>query len=227
LVMVFTLMSSMPGQNGNGRGQGGQGAGGGWDSLISLPAEPISEAELQGILSMREEEKLARDVYLFLNDRWNQRTFTRISASEQQHMDAVKMILDKYGIPDPIDGLPVGEFKSETMQTLYQILIVDGAASLEQALVVGARIEDLDISDLMKLITVTDNEDLLVLWQNLAKGSRNHLRAFTSRLQLFGLDYEPEYIPTELYIQIFESDMERGFYDASGNPAFSAPGWNN
>lgn len=226
-VLVIGLMNVLPGQNGNGWGRGRDSRGSGWDSLVLMPVEPLSESERQGLLDMREEEKVARDVYAYLNQIWNQRTFSRISASEQQHMDAVKLLLDKYGIEDPVEGLEAGEFKSETMQVLYGKLIAEGSVSLEQALTVGARIEELDISDLLNVISETDNEDLLTLWQNLVKGSRNHLRAFDSRLELFGLGYTPQYISVELYEQIVSSDMERGFYDASGNPVSSGSGWNN
>ena len=39
---------------------------------------------------MREEEKVARDVYLSLNDTWNLRIFKNITSSEQTHMNAIK-----------------------------------------------------------------------------------------------------------------------------------------
>lgn len=229
MLMVLFVMGSLSAQNGRGQrgGQGGQGGPGGnndWDMLMQLPLEPLSENEQNGLLALREEEKLARDVYLKLFEIWNQRTFSQIAKSEQQHMDAVNMMLGKYGITDPVDGLDVGIFQSEAVQILYDTLVADGSVSLVQALRVGAKIEDLDISDVMKNIEQTDNVDLLTLWQNLAKGSRNHLRAFVSRMELFGATYVPEFISQDLFTQIIESEMERGFYDSTGNPAFSATG---
>ncbi len=55
------------------------------------------------LIQLREEEKLARDVYLYLYTHWNQWIFSNIAKSEQQHMDAVKGLLDKYDIEDPVD----------------------------------------------------------------------------------------------------------------------------
>ena len=59
---------------------------------------------------MREEEKLARDVYLAMDDLWGLRVFSQISWSEQNHMDAVLAVLDKYGVLDPVGDNPTGVF---------------------------------------------------------------------------------------------------------------------
>lgn len=49
---------------------------------------------------MREEEKLARDVYLTFGEKWGLTLFTNIAKSEQTHTDAVKTLLDRYEIKD-------------------------------------------------------------------------------------------------------------------------------
>ncbi len=61
----------------------------------------LTAAEEEGLLFMREEEKLARDVYLVLFDKWGLRVFENIAESEQRHMDAVLYLLGKYGLDDP------------------------------------------------------------------------------------------------------------------------------
>jgi hypothetical protein len=50
---------------------------------------------------MREEEKLARDMYLTLNTYFPAKIFTNIAATEQKHFDALGKKLDLYGIADP------------------------------------------------------------------------------------------------------------------------------
>lgn len=47
---------------------------------------------------------------------------------------------------------------------------------------VGATIEDLDRKDLNDLLQKTDDADISMIYSNLAKGSRNHLRAFNRQL---------------------------------------------
>ena len=72
--------------------------------LIAYPTEDLSTVEMEALQFMREEEKLARDVYLRLHQQWNMQVFANIAKSEQRHMDAMKCLLDKYELADPAEG---------------------------------------------------------------------------------------------------------------------------
>lgn len=170
----------------------------------------LTVAESDGLLRMREEEKLARDVYMTLGAKWGVRIFTNIASSEQTHADAMKVLLERYAIPDPVTNDSIGVFKSPVMQQLYDDLIAKGNMSLTDALIVGATVEDLDIRDLDVLMKETTKEDILVTYRNLQKGSRNHLRAFTKNLAMNGVAYTPQYITSEAYNSIISSSQERG-----------------
>jgi hypothetical protein len=159
---------------------------------------------------MREEEKLARDVYTTLGNKWGVQIFSNIAASEQTHTDAVRNLLSSYNIPDPVKNDEVGVFQSETLQKLYTDLLAEGEQSLVQALKVGAEIEDLDIRDLDLAMSETSNENILQVYANLQKGSRNHLRSFVRQLELRGDEYAPKYISLEEYNSIIASEQERG-----------------
>jgi hypothetical protein len=143
----------------------------------------LSEAEAEGLSFMREEEKLARDVYLMLYEQWGIRIFQNIAKAEETHMSAVAGLLERYGIPDPAADTAVGVFTNPELQALYDQLMEEGSQSLADALRVGALVEEVDIIDLEDYIDQTDNEDMLLVYQNLLKGSYNHLRAFTSTLE--------------------------------------------
>lgn len=143
----------------------------------------LSEAEAEGLGFMREEEKLARDVYLMLYEQWGIRIFQNITKAEETHMSAVAGLLERYGIPDPAADTAVGVFTNPELQALYDQLMEEGSQSLADALRVGALVEEVDIIDLEDYIDQTDNEDMLLVYQNLLKGSYNHLRAFTSTLE--------------------------------------------
>ena len=175
-----------------------------------LPAEPLTLKEEESLLFMREEEKLARDVYLYLYDIWGDTIFLNISDSEQQHTDAVKELIEKYDLPDPAAGKVEGEFENLNLIDLYDLLTAQGTASLIDALIVGAQIEDLDIKDLNSQLLFINNADIIQVYENLLKGSRNHLRAFTSRLTDLGFNYVPVYISQESYDAIISSPVERG-----------------
>lgn len=90
-------------------------------------------AYAESLIFMREEEKLARDVYLSLYAEWGQPIFQNISSSEQQHMDAVLVLLNNYGIEDPVTSLAVGEFTNEMLAALYDDLMAHGTASVTKA----------------------------------------------------------------------------------------------
>ncbi|HSQ35169.1 MAG TPA: DUF2202 domain-containing protein [Candidatus Binatia bacterium] len=218
LLIAITTMG-LTAQNEFGRKRKNPGGGNGdCINLQRLPYEDVSDIERQYLLTMREEEKLARDVYNFLADRWNLRVFSRIALSENKHMEAIKQLLDKYGIPDPVGEDIPGQFSRGDFQELYTELTAAGSAAIGEALKVGATIEDLDIYDLMKAIAESDSQDILTVFQNLAKGSRNHLRSFVSHLQSLQISTVAQYISQALFDSIINSDPESGCYDATGNP---------
>jgi hypothetical protein len=164
------------GGNGNG-GNGNGGYGGGQLQLTSIPPSDLTADESAALLYMREEEKLARDVYNQMFTLWGQRTFQNIASSEQTHMDQVKLLLDRYGLADP--ALDPGKFADPTLQALYDQLSAQGSVSLAEALKVGVLIEQTDIADLQARLAQTDNADIQLVYNNLLNGSYNHLSAFT------------------------------------------------
>ena len=178
--------------------------------VAALPLQDLSTEEEVGLVKMREEEKLARDVYQVLYQQWGHQVFANISRSEQRHMDAVKALLDKYNLVDPVTDSQVGVFTDPEMQTLYESLVAEGRSSLVAAFHVGATIEDLDIKDLYELLEKTDNDDIKMVYENLSRGSRNHLRAFTTQLLLSGQSYEAQFLTQEQIDDIITSPMERG-----------------
>lgn len=173
-------------------------------------ATQITDAERDGLIFMREEEKLARDVYLVLAKKWGDRPFGNIASSEQTHMDAVKGLLDKYGLPDPAKGMEKGKFESKPIQKLYDDLVAKGERSRMDALKVGAQIEDLDIFDLERWTRTVKAADIKNVYANLTRGSRNHLRSFTGALKRSGGEYEPMYLSKKDFEAIINSPMERG-----------------
>jgi hypothetical protein len=169
----------------------------------------LSIEEEAGLLQMREEEKLARDVYLHLYEVWGQQIFENIAASEQQHMDAIKNLLDKYGLEDPASP-DEGVFSDLDIQALYNSLIIEGMESKVAALQVGVAIEDLDIYDLTALVDETDKADIKRVYLNLTKGSRNHFRAFAGALEILGESYETPYLTDEEIEAILSTGWETG-----------------
>lgn len=188
------------------------------ERLETLPVGTLSDHEKAALIYLREEEKLARDVYTTLGEKWDARVFSNIAGAEQRHMDLVKALLDRYQIDDPVVDGTIGAFTDPELGRLYTELVESGEASLEQALLAGATIEDKDIFDLNALIASSDNADVKLVANNLVKGSRNHLRAYSKNLSKQGADgYQAQHLEQTVFDEIASSEWERGvIYDENG-----------
>ena len=167
----------------------------------------VDDSLREDLRFLREEEKLAHDVYVALQNRWSLQTFGNIASSEQTHTDAVLGLLTTFGIDDPVAGKGAGQFENATLQQLYTDLVEKGSLSQTDALSVGATIEDLDLFDLERLTTKTARADVLAVYDTLARGSRNHLRSYVGQL---GGAYQPQFISRATYNGILAMPTERG-----------------
>jgi len=190
--------------------------------------EPVTlfDSEEVAVLYMWEEEKLARDVYLALADTWQLPIFGNIARAEQKHMDLVWKLIETYGIVHPFTGDTPGVFIDPTLAPLYSSLVDLGQVSLVDALLVGAEIEDLDLYDLYRFLEETENDHLELVFHNLAKGTRNHLRAFVRALEAQGEFYTATiYLDQATIDAIVDAGMEqRMFYNADGEPVAACGG---
>jgi hypothetical protein len=139
----------------------------------------LTTEEIDGLLWMREEELVARDLYAALGDQWNVRIFDNIVVSEQRHADEVLALLDTYGVVDPATGT-AGDYTSPQLQALYDDLLAQGLSALDEAFTVGVTVETTDIADLQARATTTADIDLV--YSNLEAGSERHLAAFERQL---------------------------------------------
>lgn len=183
-----------------------------YSAAYSATPLPLSDVEEADLLFMREEEKLARDVYLTFYDEFDLATFSNIASSEQMHMNALLKLLKKYDLPDPAAGNDIGEFTAPDLQALYDDLIASGMAAPLAALMVGGKIEEKDMVDIQDAIERSDHADIDLVYASLLCGSRNHLRAFAQAiLAQFGVTYTlqwPESDPAQIYA-ILTSPMEK------------------
>lgn len=136
----------------------------------------LTDVQKEDLTFMYEEEKMARDLYIALGDKWNLRPFLNIQNAEQRHMNSVKNLLDKYkmSVSTPKEK---GKFNNPEIQKLYDKLLKKGLKSQTDALEVGKLVEVTDIKDLEEKIK-TASPDVKFVFSNLLRGSNNHLRAF-------------------------------------------------
>ena len=166
---------------------------------------PLSDQEKSDLIFLREEEKLARDVYIYSYNKFGQSIFNNISNSEQSHMNSVLNLLNKYGLTDPIANNTYGVFSNSELQAIYNELTAKSDSSLIKALEVGANIEDLDINDINTFKSHTTNVELINVYDKLSCGSRNHMRSFVGQLGT----YTPVYISQTEYDAVINSSNEQ------------------
>jgi len=177
-------------------------------------ASELDETEIAHLVFIREEEKMARDVYLVLSEQWGNPVFANIAESEQAHMNAMANLLTYYGIEDPVTSDDIGAFTNPVIAAIYNGLVdcsvesdlpVCGSASEADALLVGGYIEEYDIFDIWKAYEDTDEERIKRVYQNLYEGSYNHLDAFVYNYErLTDKIYEPRLLSAEDYAQVMD-----------------------
>ncbi len=169
---------------------------------------PLTVTEKNDLLFMREEEKLARDVYTLFATLWQAQVFTNIAESESSHFNAIGKLLSTYGLADPTPAA-AGVYANAELQAMYASLIARGSVSYTEALAVGGFIEEVDIEDLNNALTATSKPDIQRVYRNLLCGSRNHLRAFVRNLEFQGVVYEAQVMPEADLDAILNTSMER------------------
>jgi hypothetical protein len=178
------------------------------DTILSFPVESLSAAESQSLTYIREEEKLAHDVYAVAATQWGLNTFVNIGTSETMHQQAMNALLTRYGVTDPVAGMADGQFNQQAFTALYTQLSDKTRLSLVDALQVGLEIEELDIKDIETEKLGVDNADIRYAYDELLRGSRNHLRAFWKQLQQRGGNYTPSHITQAQFDAIASSATE-------------------
>lgn len=169
--------------------------------VLSGCSPKLTDIETEGIKYIYEVEKVARDVYKHLYDKFGTPILNSVSQSEQQHMDIMKELIDKYKLDDPAKDNDYGEFDNSELQELYHDLIEQGTVSETAALSIAAMIEEFDIVDINKYIDQTNKKDIISAYEKLTKGSDNHLRLFVSNLKAKGVEYQPQYLSKEDFNQ--------------------------
>jgi hypothetical protein len=170
--------------------------------VLSACSPKLTDVEKEGIIYIHEVEKVARDVYQYFYDKWETPVQDVISESEQNHMDILKEVINKYNLEDPTEGKGYGEFSTSDLQKLYQDLVALGSSSEVKALSTAAMIEEFDIVEIKKYVNNTNRDDVMAAYKKLTEGSENHLRIFTAKLKEKAVEYKPQYLSQQDYNQI-------------------------
>lgn len=170
----------------------------------------LTRVQQEQLFRMREEEKLAHDVYVALGKSSGLQVFNNISKAESMHMRAIERLLSRSTSMPALPSLPPGTFSVPEIQLLYTDLVAAGNASPIAALSIGVKIEEMDIRDLQLLLSQNPPQQVAKVLQNLQRASGNHLRAFMGELNRLGGTYTPEFLDQQAFDNILNSSSVRG-----------------
>jgi len=188
--------------------------------IAQYPQQALSTDEISHLLYLRGVEKVAYDVYDSLSHRWQYQNFSNIEHEESAHQDLIKTLLAKYQISDPyVAHSARGVYQEQALLDVFSLLVSQGLQSFISALQVSIMIEEFEIKELQKLLVATDNIDVQFVYQNLLKDSRNQLRTFMAVLHEQSQTYNPQYLTSNAFNQIIDSQKELDtIYDDKGEP---------
>lgn len=156
------------------------------DSFISnIEKSDLSSSEEQSLYYQYSEEKLAHDIYTYFYELYWTQVFSNIASSESKHMEAVKVLLDRYDLEIPTTYWE--------LQDTYDALKAEWEKLLQSALEVWVTIEMLDIEDIVDTIKETDNDDIKLVFTNIGWASYNHLRWFLNTLSMNNLETDIDF----------------------------------
>ncbi|MDU0315341.1 DUF2202 domain-containing protein [Phycicoccus sp. M110.8] len=130
------------------------------------------------LTQLREEERMARDLYTRLASSSGEQLFVRIATAEQRHLDSVEALMRGRGMDPAAAGTSAGTYAVPALQAAYDRWLARGTASDQAAYAVGVELEKRDIADLRSLAVPTGDSAYRVVSALLA-GSEHHLTAFT------------------------------------------------
>lgn len=159
---------------------------------LSTPAVVLAgevDQELaENLQFMREEERLAHELYTLLAEQYPEAgVFANIARSEARHMAAVGRQLDRYDLADLGADLAPGDYAFDALDELYDTWSEDGLVSLDLAIQVGIDLETADIADLERILGLDSSDPAERTLSALLAGSESHLAAFTSAMENDGV----------------------------------------
>ncbi len=172
--------------------------------LSQYPLSNLTDAQKYTIAFMWNEEKMAKDLYLELNNIYPTQQLENIAIkSETMHQALVEDLVQRYDLnitnlvdykenysEEELRAFAPGEFGVQEIQDLYDALYAEGTLSQQAALETGCKVEVEDVNDLLNEISIaqeTDAQDLIAVWNVLLNGSYNHYWAFDKGLKNMGV----------------------------------------
>lgn len=154
----------------------------------------LDVAEVNDLLSTREQVKLTEDVSTVMYEKWGLQVFDAVVSDSQKQGKSLQSLISSYGLEDPYIA-EQGNYTNENLEVLYKGLIEQGLRSQEDALLVGALLKELNVSHSWQSEHTTDDARLMRQYKRLYQDAYDHLNEFVYTYQkLSGKSYTNQYL---------------------------------
>lgn len=168
----------------------------------------LTSDEIEFLYAVREDEKLARDIYNSFYSLYASKPMSNIAKAEENHIAAVERLFYFYSINYPAVG-EAGVFADATRQSYYNELISKGTTLLD-AYKAAAYLEEKDIADYEAVLPSITNPNIKLVIEHLIKGSINHFKATLRQIDALGGEYQAAVLSQERYTEIVNSNFANG-----------------
>lgn len=170
---------------------------------------PLSADEIEFLFAIREDEKVARDLYTSFSALYPASVqIAKIKTAEDSHIACIEAVLDYYEISYPA-MTATGVFEDAERQALYNDL-VDKSATLLETFGTMAVIEEETVLAYKSVQSEITNENISLVVANMIKASSNHLKAAVRQITALGGSYTPSYLSAEEFDAIINSSFQNG-----------------
>ncbi|MCD4694847.1 MAG: DUF2202 domain-containing protein, partial [Bacteroidales bacterium] len=147
------------------------------------PSNILDEYEKAGLLSLVENLKFQKDVYIIMSQEVQTGLFDELCLCDGEYLDILLTKVDKYGLVNPVIGKGTGEFGDLNIQARYDDF-VSTSQSYNSMLNYAKQMEEYLVIEVEASTTTLDgNQDIEKIYAELLADSKDHIEILISELE--------------------------------------------
>lgn len=171
--------------------------------------DPLTADEIEFLFAMREDEKMAKDLYTAFGAQYPTAVqFSRIATAEATHVAAIETMLTYYEVSFPA-LTPAGVFADAEKQAQYDAFLAQGT-TIQGAFEVMALLEEENIAAYKAVEATATNANIKLILANMVRASSNHLKAAVRQLTILGITYTPTHLDQATFDEVISSAFAQG-----------------
>ncbi len=175
------------------------------DESNSVFNETLSPREIDDMNYLIENEKLLRDYFNVMYNKYNLSLFQNVAKSEQSHLNFLAVKFLRYDLKNPTEEKPAGEYVNPELQQTYDIMIAKGETNIYAALLAGSSKVKEDVEDIPLMIDQFEgNADIVLIFSNILIESQKNREVLEQELKV---QYQQRQLKFQQMIVICENSQ--------------------